>query len=72
MSALPGQRAAQRPLRAAKDSQGVLGRLASSGGIRAARLISYLDGEPVEFYVTEDGVRAERPYTPGTTSEEGL
>lgn len=44
MSALPGQRAAQRPLRAAVAAQRAIGRAVTSSGGTSGRLVMQVDG----------------------------
>jgi hypothetical protein len=69
-AALPGQRAAQRPLRAAKAAQGAMGRAVTAGGARVGQMFAVLDGEHMEFRINEDGVREEVVHEPLPTSEE--
>ncbi|MFJ8855090.1 hypothetical protein [Streptomyces sp. NPDC102437] len=55
MSALAGQRAAQRPLRAAVAAQRAIGRAVMSSGGTAGRLVMRVDGRWVEQVIDADG-----------------
>lgn len=66
MGALPGQRAAQRPVRAAEAAQGVLGRAARAGGGMAARMVLDIGGRRWE--VVHDS-RGRAVWTCRTTGE---
>lgn len=70
---LPGQRAAQRPLRAAKASQAALGRAATGGGAQVSQILARFEDGWTRLTVNEDGVREEAPYEPGdpNSSEDG-
>lgn len=67
MSGIPGQRAAQSPLRASVAVQRVLGRVAGDAGVYASeigvtgrdgrRVVLALDGEGREMWTDETGAR---------------
>ncbi|MFE7105641.1 hypothetical protein ACFU98_10550 [Streptomyces sp. NPDC057575] len=55
MGALPGQRAAQRPMRAAVAAQRAIGRAVTTSGGTTGRLVMRVDGRWVEQVIDEAG-----------------
>lgn len=70
MSALPGQRAAQRPLRAAKAAQAALGRAATATEAMSSVLVVNVRGRWMRQTWTANGVRQMEPYNLGQDREE--
>lgn len=67
---LPGQRAAQRPLRAAVASQAAIGRsVASSGGV-VESLILNVGGRFMRVVTDENGLEGLEPYELGQDETE--
>lgn len=64
-TAVPGQRAAQRPLRAAVASNSALGRAATAAGTMADKLILNVGGEWKQVVRDADGIEHLEPYTLG-------
>jgi hypothetical protein len=69
-TAVPGQRMAQRPLRAAVAVQGALGRAANSAGVMADQMILNVGGEWKRVAFDADGIEYLEPYTLGQDEEE--
>ncbi|MEE1774438.1 hypothetical protein PUR34_41285 [Streptomyces sp. JV185] len=53
--ALPGQRAAQRPMRAAVSAQRAIGRSVTTSGGTTGRLVMWVDGRWVEQVIDDKG-----------------
>lgn len=53
--ALPGQRAAQRPMRAAVAAQRAIGRAVTTSGGTTGRLVMRVDGRWVEQVIDDQG-----------------
>jgi hypothetical protein len=76
MAVLPGQRAAQRPLRAAIAAQRRLGRATATGGGMAGRMVLDVDGRRWTVEIGPGGrqvwteQRTGTPYTGGPDNEE--
>ncbi|MBZ6085926.1 hypothetical protein KVH15_33630 [Streptomyces olivaceus] len=70
MSALPGQRAAQRPLRAAKAAQAVLGRAATAREAMSSSLVVNIRGQWMRQTWTANGAQQTEPYELGQDREE--
>lgn len=62
MGALPGQRAAQRPMRAALAAQRAIGRAVTSSGGTTSRLVMNTGGGWVEQVIDEQGQEHLVPY----------
>ncbi|WP_019549818.1 MULTISPECIES: hypothetical protein [Streptomycetaceae] len=62
MSALPGQRAAQRPMRAAVSVQRAIGRTVADGGASTGVLVLNVGGEWMQQVIDEDGQEQLVPY----------
>lgn len=69
-AAVPGQRAAQRPLRAAVASNSALGRAAGASGAMADRMILNIGGQWNQVVRDADGIEHLEPYTLGQDEEE--
>lgn len=67
---VPGQRAGQRPLKAAIATQRSIGRSVASSGVMSEGFLLHIDGQLM--HMTEDaaGVRTVTPYHPPTETEE--
>jgi hypothetical protein len=70
MTALPGQRAAQRPLRAAVAAQRAIGRAVTGGGTSSTRLVLNVGGQWMEQTVNDEGQEQLVPYEFGEEGEE--
>ncbi|MFF2650610.1 hypothetical protein [Streptomyces sp. NPDC058045] len=68
-TALPGQRAAQRPLRAAIAAQAALGRAASRADSMASHVVLNIGGRWMQQTWTPDGERQLTPYVLGHEQE---
>jgi hypothetical protein len=55
MGVLPGQRAAQRPMRAAVAAQRAIGRAVTASGGTASRLVMRVGGQWVEQVIDDQG-----------------
>ena len=62
MGALPGQRAAQRPMRAAVAAQRAIGRAVTTSGGTTSRLVMRVGGQWVEQVIDSDGQEQLVPY----------
>ncbi|MFE2934952.1 hypothetical protein [Streptomyces sp. NPDC059278] len=62
MGALPGQRAAQRPIRAAVAAQRAIGRAVAASGGTAGRLVMNVGGRWVEQVIDGQGQEHLVPY----------
>lgn len=69
-TALPGQRAAQRPLRAAVQVQRAIGRAVASSGTSTSVLVLNVGGEWMQQVIDEDGQEQLVPYQLGGEGEE--
>lgn len=69
-TAVPGQRAAQRPLRAAIASNSALGRAASASGAMVNQMILNVGGEWKQVVRDADGMEHLEPYVLGQDEEE--
>ncbi|MEU6628480.1 hypothetical protein ABZ905_09310 [Streptomyces parvus] len=71
MTALPGQRSAQRPWRAVTSAQRALGRAAQSGGGFGAAGIAFIDGETYDVDLMAPGGVQITPRSAEPSSAEG-
>lgn len=72
MTALPGQRAAQRPWRAMTSAQRALGRAAQPAGGFGSTGVAYIDGQVYDVdLAAPGGVRTELREAPQLSAGEG-
>lgn len=70
MTALPGQRSAQSPLRAAMAVQRALGRAARAGG-SSSSLVMLVDGQWMRQVIDADGQERLEPYELDSGTQDG-
>lgn len=67
---LPGQRAGQRPLKAAVATQRAIGRSVMAAGGLTGGFLLHIDGQLMEMTEDANGVRTVEPYQPPTPETE--
>lgn len=67
---VPGQRAGQRPFKAAMATQRTIGRALTSSGVMSEGFLLHIDGQLMRMTEDADGVRTVEPYQPPTPETE--